>query len=210
MWKCLRAVGASSSLEDAGLCVCFEVASLAFNWCLGCFKRGVGAEGLHHGERFLCFTRISVSFCQLLSLTLDGLTGVSQDHMRAHYQTGSNHMMLNVNLWSTLFLGAGILFTGELWEFLSFTERYPSIIYNILLFGLTSALGQSFIFMTVVYFGPLTCSIITTTRKFFTILASVILFANPISTMQWVGTVLVFLGLGLDAKFGKGVKKTSH
>lgn len=64
--------------------------------------------------------------------------------------------------------------------------------------------------MTVVYFGPLTCSIITTTRKFFTILASVILFANPISPMQWVGTVLVFLGLGLDAKFGKGAKKTSH
>ncbi|KFV67097.1 Solute carrier family 35 member B1, partial [Dryobates pubescens] len=146
----------------------------------------------------------------LLSLTLDGLTGVAQDHMRAHYQTGSNHMMLNVNLWSTLFLGAGILFTGELWEFLSFTERYPSIIYSILLFGLTSALGQSFIFMTVVYFGPLTCSIITTTRKFFTILASVILFANPISSLQWVGTILVFLGLGLDARFGKGVKKTSH
>uniref|UniRef100_A0A8B9FCB2 Solute carrier family 35 member B1 n=1 Tax=Amazona collaria TaxID=241587 RepID=A0A8B9FCB2_9PSIT len=146
----------------------------------------------------------------LLSLTLDGLTGVSQDHMRAHYQTGSNHMMLNVNLWSTLFLGAGIVFTGELWEFLSFTERFPGVIYNILLFGLTSALGQSFIFMTVVYFGPLTCSIITTTRKFFTILASVILFANPISSMQWVGTVLVFLGLGLDAKFGKGAKKTSH
>ncbi|XP_077169720.1 solute carrier family 35 member B1 isoform X3 [Paroedura picta] len=146
----------------------------------------------------------------LLSLTLDGLTGVSQDHMRAHYQTGSNHMMLNVNLWSTLFLGAGILFTGELWEFLSFTERYPSIIYNIGLFGLTSALGQSFIFMTVVYFGPLTCSIVTTTRKFFTILASVILFANPITNLQWVGTILVFLGLGLDAKFGKASKKTSH
>lgn len=36
----------------------------------------------------------------------------------------------------------GILFTGELWEFLSFAERYPTIIYNILLFGLTSALGQ--------------------------------------------------------------------
>ncbi|KAG6938326.1 solute carrier family 35 member B1 [Chelydra serpentina] len=165
-------------------------------------KRGGDGEDDHvfgYGELLL-----------LLSLTLDGLTGVSQDHMRAHYQTGSNHMMLNVNLWSTLFLGAGILFTGELWEFLSFAERYPSILYNILLFGLTSALGQSFIFMTVVYFGPLTCSIITTTRKFFTILASVILFANPISMMQWVGTILVFMGLGLDAKFGKGSKKTTH
>lgn len=54
--------------------------------------------------------------------------------------------------------------------------------------------------MTVVYFGPLTCSIITTTRKFFTILASVVLFANPISPMQWVGTILVFLG-----EFGKRI-----
>lgn len=39
-------------------------------------------------------------------------------------------------------LSLGILFTGELWEFLSFAERYPAVIYNILLFGLTSALGQ--------------------------------------------------------------------
>uniref|UniRef100_A0A8C5Q5Z3 Solute carrier family 35 member B1 n=1 Tax=Leptobrachium leishanense TaxID=445787 RepID=A0A8C5Q5Z3_9ANUR len=140
----------------------------------------------------------------LLSLTLDGLTGVSQDHMRAHYQTGSNQMMLHVNLWSSFVMGAGILFTGELWDFLSFTERYPSIINSILLFSLTSALGQAFIFMTVVHFGPLTCSIITTTRKFFTILASVLLFSNPISELQWVGTVLVFLGkLGLEDRFGK-------
>ncbi|KAG7459772.1 hypothetical protein MATL_G00214150 [Megalops atlanticus] len=146
----------------------------------------------------------------LLSLTLDGLTGVAQDHMRGRYQTSPNHMMLNINLWSTLVLGMGVLWTGEVWEFLSFTDRYPSIIYNIMLFGLTSALGQTFIFMTVVYFGPLTCSIITTTRKFFTILGSVLLFGNVITTMQWVGTVLVFLGLGLDAKYGKAPRKTTH
>ncbi|MBN3296476.1 S35B1 protein, partial [Amia calva] len=146
----------------------------------------------------------------LVSLTLDGLTGVAQDHMRAHSQTGSNQMMLNINLWSTLILGLGVLWTGEVWEFLSFADRYPGVVYNILIFGLTSALGQSFIFMTVVYFGPLTCSIITTTRKFFTILGSVLIFGNAISSMQWVGTILVFLGLGMDAKFGKGPKKTTH
>lgn len=146
----------------------------------------------------------------LLSLTLDGLTGVAQDHMRARYQTGANHMMLNINMWSTLVLGITVLWTGEVWEFLSFADRYPGIIYNILLFSITSTLGQTFIFMTVVYFGPLTCSIITTTRKFFTILGSVLLFGNIISTMQWFGTILVFLGLGLDAKFGKSPKKTTH
>ncbi|PWA17778.1 hypothetical protein CCH79_00008333, partial [Gambusia affinis] len=143
----------------------------------------------------------------LVSLTLDGLTGVAQDHMRARFQTGANHMMLNINMWSTLILGLAVFWTGEVWRFLSFVEQYPSIFYNILLFGLTSALGQTFIFMTVVYFGPLTCSIVTTTRKFFTILGSVILFGNVMSDMQWIGTILVFLGLGLDAKFGKSPKK---
>ncbi|XP_076853122.1 solute carrier family 35 member B1 [Brachyhypopomus gauderio] len=146
----------------------------------------------------------------LVSLTLDGLTGVAQDYMRGRHQTGAYHMMLNVNLWSTLMLGLGVLWTGEVWEFLSFAERFPAVIYNILLFGFTSALGQTFIFMTIVYFGPLTCSIVTTTRKFFTILGSVLLFGNVISPVQWLGTVLVFLGLGLDAKFGKAPKKTTH
>jgi len=42
-----------------------------------------------------------------VSLTLDGLTGVAQDHMRARFQTGANHMMLNINMWSTLVLGIG-------------------------------------------------------------------------------------------------------
>lgn len=146
----------------------------------------------------------------LVSLTLDGLTGVAQDHMRSRFQTSANYMMLNINLWSTLVLGVAVVSTGEIWEFLSFTERHPSVIYNILLFGVTSALGQTFIFMTVVYFGPLTCSIVTTTRKFFTILGSVLLFGNVMSAMQWSGTVLVFLGLGFDAKFGKVPKKTTH
>lgn len=50
--------------------------------------------------------------------------------------------------------------------------------------------------MTVVSFGPLTCSIVTTTRKFFTILGSVILFGNVMTSLQWIGTVLVFLGEG--------------
>lgn len=146
----------------------------------------------------------------LVSLTLDGLTGVAQDHMRSRFQTSANYMMLNINLWSTLVLGLAVLWTGEVWEFLSFAERHPSILYNLVLFGLTSALGQTFIFMTVVYFGPLACSIVTTTRKFFTILGSVLLFGNVLTSMQWLGTVLVFMGLGLDAKFGKGPKKTTH
>jgi drug/metabolite transporter (DMT)-like permease len=62
---------------------------------------------------------------------------------------------------------------------------------------------QNFIFLTVTAFGPLTTSIITTTRKFFTILASVMLFGNPLLLRQWVGVAMVFVGLGIDAYSGK-------
>ena len=60
-----------------------------------------------------------------------------------------------------------------------------------------------FIFLTVTEFGPLPCSIMTTTRKFFTVLASVILFGNVLSGRQWIGTVLVFTGLIFDSVFAK-------
>lgn len=62
---------------------------------------------------------------------------------------------------------------------------------------------QNFIFITVTTFGPLTTSIVTTTRKFFTILASVLFYGNALVLRQWLGVVLVFLGLGLDSIFGK-------
>ena len=61
--------------------------------------------------------------------------------------------------------------------------------------------------MTVANFGPLTCSIITTTRKFFTILASVLLFGNSLIVRQWFGVVFVFTGLALDTIYGKAKKK---
>ncbi|KAG7256449.1 hypothetical protein CRUP_024529 [Coryphaenoides rupestris] len=72
----------------------------------------------------------------LMSLTMDGLTGVAQDHMRTRFQTSAYHMMLNINLWSTLVLGIVVLWTGEIWEFLSFTERHSSL-------GLDSKFGKT-------------------------------------------------------------------
>lgn len=70
-------------------------------------------------------------------------------------------------------------------------------------FYVKTILFQNFIFITVATFGPLTCSIVTTTRKFFTILASVIYYGNALVSRQWIGVVLVFAGLSLDSMFGK-------
>lgn len=80
-----------------------------------------------------------------------------------------------------------------------FILRHPRILVDMALFALTSALGQSFIFLTVELFSPLTCSIVTTTRKFFTILASVLVFGHHLDARQWLGVACVIGGIVLDA-----------
>jgi UDP-galactose transporter B1 len=96
----------------------------------------------------------------------------------------------------------GLLLTGELLSFALFIQRHPFIIYEMITFSIASALGQFFIFVMVSDFGPLPCSIVTTTRKFFTVLASVVFFGNVLTNIQWLGAVGVFAGLALDSVYG--------
>lgn len=139
----------------------------------------------------------------LLSLTMDGLTSAVQERMRAEHNTKSGHMMLNMNIWSVISSGTVILISGELFEFIRFLQRYPSTIWHIGTFCVAGAFGQYFIFLTVSEFGPLPCSIITTTRKFFTVLGSILIFGNNLSSRQWLSTFIVFSGLFLDAMYGR-------
>ena len=68
----------------------------------------------------------------------------------------------------------------------------------LLQFNLSASLGQVFIFLTVHHFSPLTCTTITTTRKFFTILLSVYKFGHVLGAVQWLSVALVFAGLYLE------------
>lgn len=138
-----------------------------------------------------------------LSLSMDGLTGAIQDRMRAHSAPSGKHMMLGMNGWSTIMVTVALLATGEAQEFIGFASKYPFLWINLGMLALTGALGQLFIFMMVSGFGPLSCSVVTTTRKFFTVLCSVILFGNVLAVRQWYGAVLVFAGLFADMFIGK-------
>ncbi|KAK3877649.1 hypothetical protein Pcinc_017652 [Petrolisthes cinctipes] len=145
----------------------------------------------------------------LLSLTMDGLTGAVQERMIAESKTKPGHMMLNMNLFSIAYLAFALLVTGEVFTFAAFVQRFPEVMTKMLTFSICSAIGQFFIFLMVSEFGPLPCSVVTTTRKFFTVLGSVILFGNTLLPRQWLGTSLVFSGLTLDAFYGKAPKKES-
>jgi solute carrier family 35 (UDP-galactose transporter), member B1 len=139
----------------------------------------------------------------ILSLSMDGLTGAIQERMRSAHKPSAQHMMLAMNCWSTIMLGSALVLTGEGSEFISFTFKHPELIGHLASLSLAGAIGQLFIFMMVSHFGPLSCSVVTTTRKFFTVLFSVLFFGNSLSGRQWFGTVLVFTGLFADMFIGK-------
>ena len=154
------------------------------------YKDKGGKAAMSTGESILGVGELLL----LLSLTCDGLTGAVQERMKTEYKTKSGHMMMSMNKWSIMYLGIALAITGEGLELVSFINRHPSVIWQLATFSVASALGQFFIFMCVSEFGPLPCSIITTTRKFFTVLASVIIFGNTLMPRQWLGTLLVFIG----------------
>lgn len=151
------------------------------------------SQGIGIGELLLC-----------LSLTMDGLTGAVQERIKSESSPSAYSMMLNTNGWSSLILSIGVILSGEIPKFVSFVTLYPEVITYLVAFAFVGALGQMFIFYMVAEFGPLPCSVVTTTRKFFTVLTSVIIFGNVLLPRQWLGAILVFAGLFLDMFYSKG------
>lgn len=142
----------------------------------------------------------------LFSLFMNGITGVIQDRITSIGRPSPQHMMMWINTWCTIILTIVILITGEWIHFLKFTSSHPQIIKDLLLISLTGAFGQFFIFTMISNFGSLPCSIVTTVRKFFAVLFSVLVFGNLLSRLQWFGAILVFAGLFADM-FVKGRRK---
>jgi len=135
----------------------------------------------------------------VLSLAMDGVTGATQDKIRHNYHTEKWSMMFFMNLFSSVFLAVTLATTGELWKFFDFVQAYPYVLQEMVLFAIAGAMGQCFIFKTVTDFGPLTCSIVTTLRKLFSLVVSILLFNHPYTSRHIIATGIVFTALILDA-----------
>jgi UDP-galactose transporter B1 len=134
----------------------------------------------------------------IVSLVLDGVTGSLQDGLRKDHKFGTHHMMFLVNAGALAVVAVLVVANGELAPAMDLCLRSPKLLLDLVMFGLASALGQNFVFFSVKQFGALALAGITTTRKFFSILFSVLWFGHVITTTQWLGVVLVFAGLGLE------------
>jgi len=152
----------------------------------------------------------------LLSINLlaDGFVNSTQDQIFiAHRGLTGPQMMLGFNLCSTLltlsYLLLNYLFpvmgASEITTVVAFVRLHPRALFDILAFAFAGAIGQIFIFLTLSVHGSLILVTITVTRKLFTMLLSVLWFNHPMTPEQWIGVVLVFGGIGLEAYW---VRKT--
>jgi UDP-galactose transporter B1 len=133
----------------------------------------------------------------LANLVLDGYTNVEQDAIHKRYRGGTAlHMMCWMNFWSgAIYLPLLFVFSSTGRAVGSFCAAHPAAALDLLLFCLCGAAGQLFIFYTIKTFGSLVNTLVTTTRKFFSILGSVVWNGNALAPQQWAAVVLVFAGL---------------
>jgi len=102
-------------------------------------------------------------------------------------------MMMYSNIYSTIGLIIAIFFLSQWNISIQFCFKYPEVGIDIILLGIVAGLGQIAIYYLVANESALLCTIITTTRKLFTILLSVLWFNHALLVRQWVGIGLVFL-----------------
>jgi UDP-galactose transporter B1 len=135
----------------------------------------------------------------IFSLAMDAITGPTQDAVNEQYKPTLSAMTFWINILPAIaFTGASVLY-GEWSEAVAFVTRHPEIQFEIAIYCFLAAIGQSVILLALFKFNSMTLTIITTTRKFFSILASVFWFGHTLQLTQWLGVLLVFGGIGADS-----------
>lgn len=110
----------------------------------------------------------------------------------------------------SLFCLAWSLWGLQLISFFNYATSYPQVAKDVTTFSLTGASGLFFMYYIVGEFSPLSLSIVTTTRKFFTVLFSIFWYNHDMTKYQWMSVLLVFAGVTLDTIHGYNKKKKGH
>jgi adenosine 3'-phospho 5'-phosphosulfate transporter B2 len=137
-------------------------------------------------------------------LIFDSFTGQWQTRM---FQLNKNlspvQMMLITNAFSAMFSFITLIHQEELEKTLSFIYAHPHMILHLLVFCITSTIGQLFIFYTVKSFGAVVFAIIMSIRILCSTILSCLLFSHPVDELAFIGILIVF-----GAVFYRIVRKT--
>merc|ERR1719181_2461803 len=122
-----------------------------------------------------------------LSLSFDGATGAYEDKIMQKDHVGPFELMFNIQLGKAILAFLALVIFDEVGYFFVMVRETGPV---LLALGLTGAMGQVFIFVTIARFGALTCSLIGLGRKIVTLIVSILVYSHPVNLKQVAGLVM--------------------
>jgi UDP-galactose transporter B1 len=137
-----------------------------------------------------------------LSLTLDGVTSAAQGLIKHSKPSPDAHtLMFSINLWAflcVLLLAAG---SGQVFSGIAYCRAEPDAAVYIAAASAASAIGQIFVFYTLVGFNATVLATMSSIRKLLTICVSVTFFNNHLTSSEVAGVAIVFTGVFVDLAY---------
>jgi len=127
-------------------------------------------------------------------LCFDGLNTTLQEKLCSGYRIETFNQIFWVNLCSVIMSSCWLFLNLSVGKAITFGNHRISHC-DVLILSAASTCGQLSILYTIREFGAVVLATIMTTRQFFSILLSCIIFMHPLSKLQWIGTVIVFISL---------------
>ncbi len=104
---------------------------------------------------------------------------------------------------------SALLLSGELTTVIEFISINPTVLWYNVVTAVTSTTGQFAIFYTIKRFGPITFTIIMTTRQLFSIVLSNYVFNHKMSIQSYIGSTIVFSVIGYCLHIKMKEKRTT-
>jgi hypothetical protein len=111
--------------------------------------------------------------------------------------------MYNIQLRKTILAGIGLIVLNQVHVFARMCQDMGFLLVAL---GLSGAIGQVFMFMTIAKFGALTCAIIGLARKVAMLVASIYFYGHSLNRVQVAGLCLAIGAMvnNFFRKKGKG------
>lgn len=127
-----------------------------------------------------------------VSLCFDGATGAYEDKLMDKDHAGPFFLMYNIQLGKAVISFITLVAINQLSDFV---DSVKNDIFILILLGLTGAIGQVFVFVTISKFGALNCALIGLFRKILTLILSFILYGHTMNAIQSVGLFLALVAM---------------
>jgi len=128
----------------------------------------------------------------LVYICFDSFTSNWQHTLFKDYSVDWLSMSLWSNIFATVLSFVGVLVSSELSTVLNLIGADTDLALNIFFLGLSSAIGNCFVYYTIKHFGPVVFAAIATVRQIISIIISVRTFDHDVNGVQVLGIILVF------------------